>query len=166
MLLTIAIISYILSLVVGLLLAFAAKKLNPGWFRMLAGIHIVLGVFFLFTLFAYGNEERPRLAFLFFFCSGIIMGGLAFGMNKAIPFKIYFGLFGASVFLFLLSPSTLLNFLITAGLNGSEKPISLYGNYFLERQNTYDKDSSINIQYKLIRKTGMFHQTITRNLNF
>src|SRR3954470_24990645 len=116
MLLTIAIISYILSLVIGLLLAFTARKLNPGWFRMLAGIHLVLGFLFLFTLFAYDNAERPRLAFLFFFCSGIIMAGLAFGMNKAIPFKIYFGLFGASIFVFLLSPSTMLNFLITAGL--------------------------------------------------
>jgi hypothetical protein len=166
MLLSIAIISYILSLVIALLFVFTAKKLHPGWFRMLAGIHLVLLVFFLFTFFAYDNESRPRLAFLFFFCSGIIIGGLAFGMNKAIPFKIYFGLFDASVLLFLLSPSTLLNFLITAKLGQSDDLIRVKEKYFLEIQNTFSTGSENTIQYKLIRKTGMFHKTISRNINF
>src|SRR5436190_4719303 len=129
MLLSIAIISYILSLVLALVFVFTAKNLNPGWFRMLGGIHIVLAVFFLFTVFAYPAETRPAFAFLLFFCSGIVMGGLAFGMNKAVPFRIYFGLFDASVLLFLISPSTLLNFLITNSFGGNEKPIAVYGSY-------------------------------------
>src|SRR3569832_2430758 len=163
MLLSIAIISYILSLVLALVFVFTAKKLNRGWFKMVGGIHIVLAVFFLFTLFGYSAEARPPFAFLLFFCSGIIMGGLAFGMNKALPFKVYFGLFDVSVLIFLLSPSTVLNFLVTASFGGKEKPIAVYGSYFLEEQNTMSKDVE-KVQYKLIRKAGMFHQTITRNI--
>jgi hypothetical protein len=165
MLITVAIISYILSLVVALVLVLVSKRMNPGWFRMIAGIHIVLGVFFLFTLFAYKTETN--LSFLFFFCSGIVTSGIVFGMNKALPFKIYFGLFSASVFVFLLSPSTLLNFLVAPGfIINKEKLIPVHGKYFLEVQNTLSLDNENTIQYKLIRKAGMFHQTISRNLNF
>jgi len=165
MLITVAIISYILSLVIALVLVLVSKKINPGWFRMVGGIHIVLGVFFLFTLIAYKGDVN--LAFLFFFCSGIVTSGLAFGMNKAIPFRIYFGLFAASIAVFILSPSTVLNFLIAPNLaRSNEKIFPVQGNYFLEMQSTYRTDSASSIQYKLIRKAGLFHQTVSRNINF
>jgi hypothetical protein len=165
MLLSIAVICYILSLVTALVLLLLSKRMNPGWFRMVGGIHIVLGVFFLFTHFTYKGEIH--LAFLFFFCSGIVASGITFGMNKALPFRIYFGVYSASILVFILSPSTMLNFLIAPGFTtGNEKMIPVSEKYFLEIQSTLNKDSINAIEYKLIRKTGMFHQTIMRNINF
>jgi hypothetical protein len=166
MLLSIAIISYILSFVVSLVFIFTGKRLHPGMFQMFIGIHIVFLAFFLFTVFTISKGTGASLAFLFFFCSGIVVAGLAFGMNKALPFKIYFGLFPASIVLFLLSPSTLLNFLVTGSFSSGEKLIPVQGKYYLEIQNSFDKNDSANLQYKLIRKTGMFHKTISRNISF
>jgi hypothetical protein len=166
MLLSLAIISYILSFIVSLVFIFTGKRLHPGMFRMFAGIHIVFLAFFLFTIFTISKGTGASLAFLLFFCSGIVVGGLAFGMNKPLPFKIYFGLFIASIILFLLSPSTLLNFLVTGTFSSGEQLIPVQGKYNLEVQNTFDTNDSANIQYKLIRKTGMFHKTISRNISF
>jgi hypothetical protein len=163
MLLLTAIIVYILSLVIALVLVVVSKRMNPGWFRMVAGIHIVLGVFFLFTQFTFKGEVN--LAFLFFFCSGVVTSGVAFGSKAALPLRIYFGLYSASIFVFILSPSTLLNFLIHPGFSAKEKMIAVRGNYFLEVQNAMSSDSA-SVQYKLIRKAGMFHRTIQRNINF
>jgi hypothetical protein len=163
MLLLTAIIVYILSLVIALVLVVVSKRINPGWFRMVVGIHIVLGVFFLFTLSVF--KEEVNLAFLFFFCSGIVTSGIAFGLKVAIPLRIYFGLYSASIFLFIISPSTLLNFLIHPAFStDKEKTIQVRGNYFLEAQNAMSADNAV--QYKLIHKTGMFHRTIMRNINF
>ena len=100
MLLLVAIISYILSLVIALVLVIASKRMNPGWFRMAAGLHIVFGAFFLFTHFTYPGGIN--LSFLLFFCTGIITSGIAFGTRRALYFRIYFGFFSASIVVFLI----------------------------------------------------------------
>jgi len=166
MLLYVAIIGYILSNVIALALLFTGKKLNPGIFRLLATLHFVFGVFFIFNLIT-NKEETPRyVSFLVFFCSGIITGGLALGTQKNIIIKVYFGLFCLSIFVFILSPSLLLNFLLTASFNRHKDMMLLKENYFLERQtSTFSSDSS-GVKYKVIRKKGMFHETIARDLDF
>jgi hypothetical protein len=132
---------------------------------MIAGIHIVLGVFFLFTRIIY--KEDVNIAFLAFFCSGIIAGGIAFGIRAVMPLRIYFGLFCASILVFIVSPSTLLNFLLHPGFSGSgDKKIPVRNNYFFEVQNSLSVDSANTVQYKLVRKMGMFHRTISRNIDF
>jgi len=166
MLLYIAIISYILSNIISLALVFTGKKLSPGWFRMLASLHLILGVLFLFSLIT-NKEESPRyISFLVFFCSGIITGGLALGTNRSLPVKIYFGLYCLSVFVFIVSPSFLLNFLMTANMSRHTGMFLIRDNLFLEKQsNTFDADSS-KTRYKLIEKNGMFHRTVTRDIDF
>ena len=166
MLLFAAIISFILSNIVALALLFTGKKLNNGWFRMLASLHIIFGVLFLFSLLT-NKEESPRyVSFLIFFCSGIITGGLALGTSTNIILKIYFGIYCLSVFVFIVSPSALLNFLLTANFITHSDMIPVRGNYFLERQTSTFSNDPAEIGYKLIEKKGMFHRTIARDLNF
>ena len=166
MLLYAAIIGYILSNIIALALVFTGKKLNPGVFRMLAALHLMFGVFFIFNLIT-NKEESPRyVSFLVFFCSGIITGGLALGTKTNIVLRIYFGLFCISIFVFILSPSLLLNFLLTASFNRHKDLIPVKENYFLERQSSAFSSDSSGIRYKLIEKSGMFHKTIARDLDF
>jgi hypothetical protein len=166
MLLFAAIISFILSNIVALALLFTGKKLNSGWFRMLASLHLIFGVLFLFSLLT-NKEESPRyVSFLIFFCSGIITGGLALGTPTNLILKIYFGIYCLSIFVFIISPSALLNFLLTASFARHVDMIQVRGNYFIERQaSTFSNDPTA-IGYKLIEKKGMFHRTIARDLDF
>ena len=166
MLLYAAIIGYILSNIIALALLFTGRKLGSGWFRMLASLHLIFAVVFLFNFFT-NKEESPRyVSFLIFFCSGIITGGLALGTKRHLAFKIYFGIFCLSVFAFILSPSTVLNFLLTASVDRHKDMMLVKDDYYLERQSsTFSSDSS-GIMYKLIEKKGMFHKTIARDLAF
>ena len=166
MLLYVAIIGYILSNIISLALVFTGKKLGAGWFRILSSVHIIFGVLFLYNLIT-NKEEAPRyISFLLFFCSGIITGGLALGTPTHLLLKIYFGIFCLSVFVFIVSPSFLLNFLLTANVRQHSGLIPVGGNYFLEKQSSTFSTDSIPSEYKLIEKNGMFHKTIARNLNF
>lgn len=166
MLLYVAIITYILSNIIALALVFTGKKLSPSWFRMLASLHLIFGLVFIFNLIT-NKEESPRyLSFLIFFCSGIITGGLALGRETPLPLKIYFGLYCLSVFAFILSPSSVLNFLLTANVNQHDELLSVRENYFLEKQSSTFRTDSSGTSYKLIEKKGMFHKTIARDLMF
>jgi hypothetical protein len=166
MLLYVAIITYILSNIISLALVFTGKKLNPGFFRLLASLHLVFGVFFIFNLIT-NKEETPRyVSFMIFFCSGIITGGLALGTKTNLILRIYFGIFCLSIFVFILSPSLLLNFLLTASFNRHKDMIPLRQNYFLERQTSAFSSDSTGMKYKVILKKGMFHETIARDIDF
>ncbi|MEO8085801.1 MAG: hypothetical protein ABI763_03220 [Bacteroidota bacterium] len=166
MLLYVAIISFILSNIISLALLFTGKKLGAGWFRMLASLHIVFAVLFLFNLIT-NKEESPRyLSFLVFFCSGIITGGLALGTQTSLFLKIYFGIFCLSVFVFIVSPSSMLNFLLTANFAQHSDLIPVRANYYLEKQSSTFSGDDKQVEYKLIEKNGMFHRTIIRELNF
>ncbi len=166
MLLYVAIVSFILSNIVALALLFTGKKLGAGWFRILASMHLIFGIVFIFNVFT-NTEDSPRyLSFLVFFCSGIITGGLALGTQSHLVLKIYFGIFCLSVFVFIVSPSSMLNFLLTANFAQHSNLISVRDNYFLERQSTTFTQDSGPASYKLIQKNGMFHKTIARDVNF
>ena len=166
MLLFVAIIGFILSNIIALALLFTGKRLKHGWLRMLISLHIIFGVLFIFN-FITNKEESPRyVSFLVFFCSGIITGGLALGTSKNMFLKIYFGIYCLSVFVFIVTPSTLLNFLLTANFRVHSDLIPVHGNYFIEKQSsTFSADTS-QVSYKLIEKNGIFHRTIARDLDF
>lgn len=166
MLLFVSIVSFIFSNIIALALLFTGKKLNPGWFRMLASLHIIFGVMFLFN-FLVNKEESPRyISFLVFFCSGIITGGLALGTPANLLLKMYFGIYCLSVFAFIISPSWLLNFLLTASPTKQHESIPVKANYFLEQQSSVFSSGNDEVKYKLIEKKGMFHKTITRDIFF
>jgi len=166
MFLYIAIISYILSNIISLALLFTGKKLGHSWFRMFVAVHVLLGIIFLFNFITDKGASPRYISFLVFFCSGIITGGLALGTKKNLLVRIYFGIFCISVFVFIVSPSYLLNFLMTANFSRSSGMIAVKNNFFLEKQSNAFSGDTADIRYKLIEKNGMFHRTIVRDIDF
>ena len=133
---------------------------------MLASLHVILGVAFLFNLIS-NKEESPRyVSFLVFFCSGIITGGLALGTKTHMALKIYFGIFCLSVFVFIISPSSLLKFLVTADFSRGHTLLPVYKSYFLEKQGSAFSSDTARVKYKIIEKKGMLHKTVSRDLDF
>jgi len=170
MFLSFAIIAYILSIVIALVFLFTGKNLNSVWLRIVASFHLIVAVIFIFNLISNSNqnsEETPHyLSFLALICTGVIGCGLVWGVRAPRPFKIYFSVFALSLVLFLISPSTLFRFLLTAQLTNSiEQPLHVKDNIYLERENA-GFNSNTQPLYKLTEKRGMFHQALARDLNF
>jgi hypothetical protein len=165
-----AIILYITSIVCGVILMFAVKNISRTKFSGFAFLHLVLIILFIVSTQlkkeAPGQLPVKNLFFLFVICSGIILFGLSWQSRVSIILKIYFSLFSLTLFLFLFSPSRMINFLLTARYADTlGKIIPLKENYFLEEQTSSMNGDSIP-SYKLIRKHGMFHETIVRDIRF
>jgi hypothetical protein len=81
--------------------------------------------------------------------------------------RFYFGLYLLSVLLFIISPSRLF-FIITGNydLYKPEKEFRLESNYYLVEQKSLFLEAVDTIHYKLIRKYGLFHKTLGRDLVF
>ena len=68
--------------------------------------------------------------------------------------------------MFILSPSMLVNFLLTMKYTDvSGDSFLVRENFYLEEQNNYSDKNSFP-HYKLIKKSGLFHSTIQRDLLF
>jgi hypothetical protein len=167
MLLYIAIIVYILSLITGLFLMVSVKAISTRAFVSIVAIHILLLLFFFFEKYSTtvsGHETPGSISFLLFICSGIILAGLSRSINIPLILKIYFSLFSITIALFLFSPSRLMVFLLSGNYSDSlGKTFSLQENYFIEQQNTSSSSQPV---YKLVKKHGLFHETIQRDIEF
>jgi Ca2+/Na+ antiporter len=158
---------FIISVVVGLIVLIAGKGLKNEKFLLLVTIHFLLLLASL-AFFAIKKNESGQVNFFFMLliCSGLILSGLAWRSAVSKYFRYYFTLYMLSIPLFLISPSQLMNFLLTASFTGTHEPlVHLEGRYFLEKQNTSRKKNDTEY-YKLILKKGMFHQTIQRDITF
>ena len=163
MILYVAIIVYILSLIAGLFLMAAVKRISNVKFVFLGSVHILFLLVFVGSKIS-GAQSSTSLSFLFFICTGIILAGLSWRSSIPMVFKIYFSLFSITVALFIFSPSRLMIFLLSG--NYAEtlgKTFEVGENYFLEQQNTSSTDLPV---YKLIKKHGLFHEAIQRDITF
>ncbi len=163
MILYLAIIFYILSLIIGIFLMATVKVLSPGKFFIVAAFHIIFILVYLFTKNS-AAVASGNISFLLFICTGIILAGLAWRTTLPLPLKIYCSLFSLTLLMFLFSPSRLMVFLVSGRYTDSlGTTFPLKENYFLEQQNT---SSSAVPCYKLIKKHGMFHEAIQRDIYF
>ena len=166
-----AIILYILSVVAGVIAMIAVKNISPSKFLMGVAVHLIFVLLFLFTLFS-GKQPISypsffNLSFLFFICSGIILFGLTWQSKTALLLKIYFALFACTIFLFVFSPSRMINFLLTEKyVDTLGKVFSTRENFFLEEQGSLMQGAVSNPHYKLIKKHGLFYETIQRDILF
>jgi hypothetical protein len=95
-----------------------------------------------------------------------LLCGLAWRSECPKILRIYFSIFALTIPLFIFSPSMLMNFLLTMNYSSTNGPtFPLYGNYFIEEQNSGGQDGT-SIKYKVILKKGIFHQTIQRDISF
>ena len=157
---------FIISLVAGLVLMIMAKGMHREKFLLLSSIHGIFLLAFLASLILQRSESAYNYFFMMFICSGVVLSGLSWRSDSPQTLRIYFSVFALTFPIFLLSPSLLLNFLLTASFNKStEQMLPLQGRYYLEKQNISRKKEDIE-HYKLILKKGIFHQTVQRDLSF
>jgi hypothetical protein len=159
---------YISSVIAALIFMIIGRHISSKRFLILTATHGILFVFYFVTAFlSRRNADAPsNFTFLLFICSGVSLSGLVWRISVPLPLKIYFAAFALSFPMFLFSPSRLVNFLLTARYSDSlGKSFLVDGNVFLEQQNSWSVKTSKS-SYKIIRKKGLFHQTLARDIAF
>lgn len=168
MLFYLSIAVYISSVIGALILMILGRQLDAKRFRLLAAAHGLLLLFFILTrLFLKGAGSNPTdFSFLLFICSGVTLCGIVWRIPTALPFRIYFSIFVITFPLFIFSPSRLVNFLLTTTYSDTiGKSFPLSGDIYLEQQNSWS-GSTVSNKYKVIRKKGLFHKTLARDIQF
>lgn len=164
-----SVVLYITSVITALVLMILGKNMGARKFFMLSAVHFGFFAVFLASLFFLKPAvDTPPLNyfFLLFVCTGVMLSGLVWRIHVPRPARFYFSIFIVTFPLFLFSPSMLVNFLLTARYTdtlGKVFPVS--GNYMLEPQNSWSTASDNN-KYKLVRKQGIYRQTIARDILF
>lgn len=158
---------FIISVVVSLIVLIAGKGIKNDKFLLFVTIHLL---FLLAAIASIAIQKKENgmgnFFFLFFICSGLLLCGLAWKSTVSKYFRYYFSIYALTIPIFLISPSLLMNFLLTASFTGTNEPlIALTGRYFLEKQNI-SRNKNERENYKLIKKKGVFHQTIQRDITF
>jgi hypothetical protein len=165
-----AIILFIISIVTGIISLFAGGNFSKRNFFTGISIHVLFIILFIIYATAENKSTYPalfKLSFLFTICSGLILCGIAWKTSASFIFKTYFSLYLITILLFIFSPSRLINFLLSASYaDTTGKTFNVKDNYFLEEQTSSMNSSPAVPVYKLVRKSGMFHETIQRNISF
>jgi len=162
----IAIICFLVSVSIGLLLLAAGQKISRQILSMLGLLHVMVLFAFLASLVLSKGGDAPNYFFLAFICSGVLISGPFARSAFPIYVRIYFGLFALTLPLFLFSPSMLVHFLLTMSYSSSFGPkFQLVGKYYLEAQNVIKEDETKPL-YKLMLKRGLYKQTIERDIRF
>ncbi len=147
------------------------KKAGENVFKKSLFIHLLIAVVFIIALilanFAAFGEGSIIYFSLGFFSSGVALSGLMLRSKMNILIKIYFGIYAASFFLFVSSPSTLFS-IITKGKIMVEQydRFTIKNNYFLDKQSSFIGNSNGPANYKIVQKLGYFNKTIARDLVF
>lgn len=168
LLLIVTICLYVISVVFALLSGMAAKRIRPGKILMPMAIHLVL--VFTGTVFLALLPEEPLSHYLLLcgICTGVALSGWALrNETLAVFFRVYLGCYLLSLPLFLWSPSLL--FYIISGSHSEfreEQQIHLSNNYHLIEQQSMLANKGEPIRYKVVRKFGIYNQTLARNLDF
>jgi hypothetical protein len=165
----IAIFLFIASVIGGLILVITNKKMRKDRFLLLSSLHgILLFAFIASVILKKGvtNQVHFNYFLLIFICSGILISAVSWRTDIPKLFKYYFSLYLLTVPMFLISPSMLVNFLLTGKYTEATGPqFALGQRYFIQTQGTVMTDDSVP-HYKLIRLKGMFHETIQRDVVF
>jgi hypothetical protein len=162
----IAIIAFLVSVSVALMLLAAGKNISKSRLTMFALMHLMLLFAFLASIVLSKGSDSPNYFFLVYICSGILLSGIFIRSQFPMYIKAYFGIFVLTLPLFIFSPSMLVNFLLTMSYSSSFGPkFPLTGKYYLEAQNVIKEDQAKPL-YKLMLNRGMYKQTIERDIEF
>ncbi len=159
---------FISSVVIGLVLMITGKDMRREKFLLLVSFHVIFLFAFIASLLLQKNKDHDTYNYFFmaFICSGIVLSGISWRSQSPNYFKIYFSIFALAIPIFLVSPSLLLNFLLTmrfSGIQGQSFPLDKY--YSIETQNSFNTNTD-QPHYKVILKKGFFHKTVQRDLLF
>ncbi|MFN8142971.1 MAG: hypothetical protein U0073_01005 [Bacteroidia bacterium] len=164
-----AIICFISSVVIALVLMILGKNLGRSRFLLSASMHGILLLGFLASLMlrpASTPSSVFNYFFLIYFCTGVMLCGWVWRIEITLALRIYFSIFIIGFPMFLFSPSMMVNFLLTSHYTDSFGPKFLVqGNIWLESQSTISREDN-GPHYKLVRKRGLYRETLARDLNF
>ncbi|MBL0104001.1 MAG: hypothetical protein IPP51_09780 [Bacteroidetes bacterium] len=163
----IAIIAFIGSVISGLILLIVNKDVRKEKFVLYVAFHGIFLFGYIASLILKGSSGYViNYFFTGFVCSAIILSGLAWRSDISKYVKYYFTIFTLTIPMFLLSPSMVLNFILTSHFSDANSESFLVeGRIYLERQNTVMSTDDFP-HYKMIRKKGFFHATIQRDIVF
>lgn len=166
-LLIVTIITFVLSMVGCLVLAFISNKLSLKLLSNLRYVHLGLILISIILFIFASNLSIYNYSVLISFCSGLLLAGWTLRTNSPIWIKLYFGAFLISIGLFVYSPS-LLFYSVSGSINKMTPPqcINIKENYYLVEQQSMLSLNSEKVNYKLIQKFGIYKKTIKRDLNF
>lgn len=164
-LLILTIILYILGLVAAVILAFAMKNRPADSIRFPVIAHFIFLLIYAMMAISGVAPFRSYIVLAAFVIALAVSGWSLRSQGLHFILRIYFGLYLLSVPLFIISPSRLF-FIITGNydLYKPEKEFRLESNYYLVEQQSLFQGSADTIHYKLIRKYGLFHKTLGRDL--
>ncbi len=168
MLFYLSFIVFILSVIGALIIMLIGKNMGKEKFLLLASMHFILLLAFIASLILKKDHSTQVNNYFFttFYCSGLLLSGVAWRVEIQKFLRYYFSVFIIGIPMFLFSPSMMMNFLVTGKYSSTTgKTFALQGKYFLEEQNS-SASSDENPQYKVISKTGIFHTTIQRDVSF
>jgi hypothetical protein len=166
-LLIVTIITFVLSMVGCLVLAFISNKLSLKLLLTFRYVHIGL-IITSMSLFIFAhNLSLYNYCILITFCSGLLLAGWTLRTNSLKWIKLYFGFFLILIGLFLYSPS-LLFYTVSGSLDKMIPPqnFNIKENYYLVEQQSMLSMNSTKVNYKMIQKYGIYKKTIKRDLNF
>ncbi len=163
-----SITAFILSLVLALVFAMSAPKINDQFLKFGAIFHFILLSIALFTMVFYSDSNLHHYTTLLSCCTGLMLSGYVL-RKKATQWllKYYFASYLFLLGLFFYSPSHLIYF-ISGNLKNCEsaQEFQLKENYYLVEQQSMLQLASKTYTYKVIQKFGIYNRTIARDLNF
>lgn len=171
MLFYLAIVIYILSLAGSLILFIVSKKISSLVLNVLLAFHFLLLIPVLIRLlFKDAGFQLPffiHISFLLFCCSGLLIFGILINKPKKKLMNLYFGVFMATVPMFIFKPSGLMHILLYMEIKNTKKEsFAVGGNLFLEKQQTTAVSGHEHRSYKLVSKKGLYTKTIQRDILF
>ena len=163
-----SITTFILSLVLALVFAMSAPKINDKFLKFGATVHFTLLSIALFTMLFFSETNLHHYMVLFSCCTGLMLSGYVL-REKATPWllKYYLASYLFLLGLFFYSPSHLMYF-ISGNLKNCEsaQEFQLKENYYLVEQQSMLQLTSKTYTYKVIQKFGIYNRTIARDLSF
>lgn len=158
---------YIVALVGTFVLTVLSKKFSNKSLNIFISIHLVLVVIAIaFALIQIKNDIGNYFMSIAF-SSGLIIAGWAIRKSEKPIIRIYFGIYFASILLFLYSPS-LLFYSISGNFANrrTEQQFRLEKNYYLIEQQSMLQLLSNVTAYKVSQKFGIYNRTIARDIRF
>ncbi|REJ83608.1 MAG: hypothetical protein DWQ44_03025 [Bacteroidetes bacterium] len=162
----IAILCFIFSLVLGLVLMITAKNLPKEKLLLLASVHLLFLLAYAGSVAIGGSERVPNYFFMLFICSGLALSGLFIRSSLQLLFRVYFSLFTISIPMFLLSPSMTVNFLLSARYVQTTGQTFELGDNLILMEQGHSSEEIDQLHYKLIKKKGIFYSTLERDIDF
>ncbi|MBS1765336.1 MAG: hypothetical protein JSS90_10260 [Bacteroidetes bacterium] len=165
LLLNFLIISFVLCFVLAIFILIISHRIPKIISYIFVSLHVLLGVTSLVLFFRH-YAGYLAIAFSSFVFTGILLFALVVRKNFSLPIKIYTSVFILTLPLFILSPSKLISIITVGHLSSTHAgEINIKDNYFLVKEHGMIQQQDSVATYKIIKRRGLFNQTLARGIH-